>query len=62
MGLKRTLSPSETWGFGFAGHLAFLSTAPIIAAELGWRSLWVWLPCVPIAMLLMFQVKRLIQR
>ncbi|MCD8488049.1 MAG: ATP-binding protein [Desertifilum sp.] len=62
MGLKRTLSPSETWGFGFAGHLAFLSTAPIIAAELGWRSLWVWLPCVPIAMLLMFQVKRLAQR
>lgn len=60
--LQRTLSPIETWGFGFTGHAAWLSVAPAIHAALGPNALFVWLPGVLVGMLINLQVKRLGER
>ncbi|MEP0857992.1 ATP-binding protein [Trichocoleus sp. DQ-U1] len=59
MHLPRSLSTLETWGFGFTGHLIWISTAPLIHAALGSSAIFVWLPAVIVGMLLNLQVKRL---
>ncbi len=57
--LPRTMSVPETWGFGFSGHLTWLSTAPILHAALGCQAMLVLVPSVIIGMILNLQVKRL---
>ncbi len=59
MRLPRSLSVLETWGFGLAGHLGWVTTAPAIHAALGAQAIFVWLPAVLLGMLLNRQVKRL---
>jgi len=59
MRLTPSLSPLETWGFGLTGHLAWISTAPLMHAALGSAAIFVWVPGIIIGMLLNLQVKRL---
>ena len=58
-GLKPSLSPLETWGFGLSGLLLWLGTAPSMHAALGPKAIFVWLPGAIVGILLNLQVKRL---
>ena len=57
--LSRSLTPLETWGFGFSGLLLWLGSAPAMHAALGPQAVWVWLPGTIVGILLNLQVKRL---
>lgn len=57
--LPRSLSSSETWGFGLTGLLLWLGVAPAMQLDLGWQALWVWLPGAFIGVLINLQVQRL---
>ncbi len=55
----RTLSPLETWGFGFSGHIAWVMSVPAIHAALGLSSMYIWIPLCIVAMITCFQVFQL---
>ncbi|PSN19257.1 PAS domain-containing sensor histidine kinase [filamentous cyanobacterium CCP5] len=57
--LPRSLSSSETWGFGLTGLLLWLGVAPAMQLELGWQALGVWLPGALLGILINLQVQRL---
>jgi PAS domain S-box-containing protein len=57
--LPRSLSATETWGFGLTGHVGWIGTAPIIHAALGPKAIFVWLPGVIVSVLLNLQVQHL---
>jgi diguanylate cyclase (GGDEF)-like protein/PAS domain S-box-containing protein len=57
--LPRSLSATETWGFGLTGHVGWIGTAPIIHAALGPKAIFVWLPGVLVSVALNLQVKHL---
>jgi len=59
MHLPRSLSVLETWGFGFTGHLVWISAAPAMHAALGPQAIFVWLPATIVGILLNLQVRRL---
>jgi PAS domain S-box-containing protein len=59
LGLQRTLSSIETWGFGLSGLLLWLGVAPAMNAALGCQALLVWLPGTITGILLNLQVQRL---
>jgi len=57
--LPRSLSSSETWGFGLTGLLLWLGVAPAMQIELGWQALAIWLPGALIGIVINLQVQRL---
>ncbi|HEY9300035.1 MAG TPA: amino acid permease, partial [Phormidium sp.] len=57
--LTRSLSASETWGFGFTGHLVWPSVAIAIHAALGSAAIFVWFPAILVGMLTIRQIKQL---
>ncbi len=57
--LPRSLTSLEVSGFGLTGHLAWISTAPLMQIALGPQAILVWIPAVIVGMMLNFQVKRL---
>ena len=59
MGLRRLLSPLETWGLGATGILFWLFTAPSVQAILGPNSFLVWVPASLVGILINLQVKRM---
>ncbi|MEH2437583.1 MAG: ATP-binding protein [Nostoc sp.] len=59
IGLPRSMSAMETWGFGLTGHVGWIGTAPIIHAALGPKAILVWLPGVIVSVLLNLQVQHL---
>ncbi|WP_009634051.1 ATP-binding protein [Synechocystis sp. PCC 7509] len=57
--LPRSLSATETWGFGLTGHVGWIGTAPIIHAALGPKAIFVWLPGIIVSVMLNIQVQQL---
>ena len=59
IGLSRSLSSLETWGFGLTGLLLWMGVAPGAYAEMGPQAIFVWIPGTIIGILINLQVKRL---
>ncbi len=57
--LPRTLTLTETLGFGLTGLLLWISVAPGVHAELGAQSMWVWIPGAFLGAIVNFQVRQL---
>ncbi|MEG4583016.1 ATP-binding protein [Microcoleus sp. MON1_C5] len=60
--LRRTMSSAEAWGFSVVGYLMWFTLAPLIQAEIGSASLWVWIPGVIVGILFNLQVQSLGQK
>jgi len=60
--LPRTLTLTETLGFGLTGLLLWISVAPGVHAELGAQSMWVWIPGAFLGAIVNFQVRQLGQQ
>lgn len=59
LGLSRSISAFETWGFGVTGHILWIAMIPAIHAALGTQAIFVWIPAVIFGMLLNYQVQHL---
>ncbi|MFB2891550.1 ATP-binding protein [Aerosakkonemataceae cyanobacterium BLCC-F50] len=57
--LTRSLSASETWGFGLTAHLFWPSIAATIQFGLGSAAILAWFPGTLVGMLAVFQVQKL---
>lgn len=57
--LTRSLSASETWGFGLTTHLFWPSIATTIQFGLGSAAILAWFPATLVGMLTVFQVQKL---
>ncbi len=59
MKLPRSLTAIETFGFSLCGFLSWFTTAPAIAAGLGTKAMFVWVPVTIIGVMLTLQVEAL---
>lgn len=57
--LPRTMSPYETWGFGLAGHLAWVLALPFLYVSAGNSSVYIWIVLSIIVVINGYQVKKL---
>ncbi|MEM8506095.1 MAG: APC family permease, partial [Cyanobacteria bacterium P01_D01_bin.1] len=60
--LPRTLTLTETLGFGLTGLLLWITVAPGVHAELGAQSMWVWVPGAILGAIVNFQVRQVGQQ